>query len=194
MSKPSTIALLVMLLASSSSLFAQAPSWPLANAKVIHLPEGPSRVDILGSGRPGLVVRGHRENFNAHSFDYFTFYVTYPDSEGQLMRWDIVPFEVGEQFQPGFATSQGADCVLRDLRLLKPDRRFPTAMILITADRDAGASFAAEERVTFTLYEVQTNPTGLPGEPGIYFAPSDQFQPAQRYCDVEEAFRKELGL
>jgi hypothetical protein len=186
--------LLLAPLAVATPLVAQAPAWPIAGAKVIALPEGPTALDLLGSGRLGLVVRGYRNNYNAHSFHVLTFYVTYPDSESGAPHWDIVPFTTGADYQLTFSTTQGADCVLRDLRLLKPARSVPSAMILVVGERAFGESYAAAAPVTFSLYELATNTDMSPGEPGIYFARTASFQSRGTYCDVDEAFAKELGI
>jgi hypothetical protein len=93
-----------------------------------------------------------------------------------------------------FSTHQGADCVLRSLRILKQLAPPPTAVVVVVGDRDTGDSYADRQPVTFSVYELRTNVTMAPGEPGIYFERTRVIRSREAYCDVEEAFRKELGL
>src|ERR1700749_579836 len=57
--------------------------------KLIKIENGENRVDIVGDGTPGLVISGHRENFNAHSFDVVSFYVQ--ADPGGKKQWLVVP-------------------------------------------------------------------------------------------------------
>ena len=166
----------------------------LQHREVVPLAEGPNNVDLLGWARPGLVTKGLFNNHNAHSFDYIVFYVSYPDSESGHPRWDVVPFITDSRRDLGFSTHQGADCVLRDLRILKPLAPPPTAVVVVVAERDMGDSYADSQPVNFSIYQLRTNTTMLPGEPGIYFERTRVIRSGRAYCDVEEAFRKELGL
>jgi len=173
---------------------AQAPDALLRHREVVKLAEGPNSVDLLGQGRPGLVTKGFFNNYNAHSFDYITFYVSYADSESGRPRWDLIPLITDSRRDLGFSTHQGADCVLRDLRILKQLAPPPTAVVVVVADRAMGESYADTQSVTFSLYELRTNVTMAPGEPGIYFERTRVIRSRKPYCDVEEAFRQELGL
>ncbi len=166
----------------------------LLHREVVPLAEGPNTVDLLGQGRPGLVTKGFFNNYNAHSFEYITFYVTYADSESDRPRWDVVPFITDSRLDLGFSTHQGADCVLRDLRVLKQLAPPPTAVIVVQAERDMGASYADSQFVNFFLYEFRTNTAMTPGKPGIYFERTRAIRSRRAYCDVEDAFRNELGL
>jgi hypothetical protein len=173
---------------------AQAPTHDFNDWSVLPLTEGPHPVALLGPGYPGLVVRGYVNNFNAHSYHSFTFYLSYPDSEGGQIRWDLIPFVAGSEIHRDFVTAQGADCVLRDLRLLRPKMQPPTAMAVLTAQRRMGESYADSQLVDFSLYQLRTSVTMAPGTPGIYFEKTRSLTSRRRYCDVEQAFKEEFGL
>ena len=55
-------------------------------------------------------------------------------------------------------------------------------------------SFAEDNVVAFSYYKLETNGSGLPGQPVLYFNLSDVRQAQKKYCDVNEAFHSELGL
>jgi hypothetical protein len=173
---------------------AQAFDSLLRHREIVPLAEGPNSVDLLGWGRPGLVVMGFLNNYNAHNSHHLTFYVSYPDSEGGQIRWDVVPFVAGSHRELGFSTHQGADCVLRDLRILNQLAPPPTAAIVLVAERDIGESYADSQPVTFSIYEIRTNVAMAPGTPGIYFERTHVRRSRRQYCDVDEALRAELGL
>ncbi len=42
---------------------------------MFRIKNGENRIDLIGDGTPSLVFSGHRENFNAHSFEVISFYV-----------------------------------------------------------------------------------------------------------------------
>jgi len=161
--------------------------------EVLALNEGPNSLQLKGWAPPDMVMRAWRENYNAHGFYYYTFYVQHPDSEDGRTRWELVPFVIGNHFENGIATSQGADCVLRELRVLRP-KQSPNPVTVLIAEREMKGTYADTERVTFSVYELQMNTRGRPGEPGIAFYRVRTIPARRRYCDVEDAFVRELGI
>jgi len=142
----------------------------------------------------GTVVLGWRENHNAHGFGVATFYLRKeaPDSRLELVGlWD----KLDEKLYA--VTSGGADCVLYDFRLLTSTNKSKPA-VLIRADRDMGETFADKEKVTFRFYVLREGfegiPQGDPGSPSYMFDLVETQIAKATYCDVEEAFIKELGL
>jgi hypothetical protein len=172
---------------------AQTSQNAFATMEVLTLSEGPNNMQLKGEGPPDLVMRAWRENFNAHGFYYYTFYVQHPDSEDGRTRWELVPFVTGNEVENGIATSQGADCVLRDLRVLRP-RRAPNPATVVIASRELKRTYADAEAVQFSVYELRMNTGGVPGEPGIAFHRVRTILAHRQYCDVAEAFEKELGI
>jgi hypothetical protein len=147
---------------------------------------GITRLDLLGDGTPAMMVVGHRENFNAHSFDVATLYVRVG------REWQIVPLfgaaqEQGEQDL--LTASGGADCVLHDFRFF---RRTPHAPLeLVVAERDYGQSFVDVRPVTFRSYALIRNVDEQAGDPAWRFQLRATTESAKSYCDVGDAFKAE---
>lgn len=165
----------------------------LAHYRAVPLAEGPTRVTLLGGGRGDLVMKGYRENFNTHSWHEVTFYVHRPDAT-RALRWEVVPLVAGGRVESTFRTVNGATCVLRDLRLLAPRAGGKASAALLVAERSLGDSFEDSLAVTFALYRLETTDRTEPGVPGIAFVRGDTLVTRARYCDVERALAKELGL
>ena len=89
-------------------------------------------------------------------------------------------------------TSGGADCVLHDFRLLVSNQHKPS--LLVVADRVMGETFVDENVVTFEVYTLKQNTDQMWGQPTFYFELTEQLTAKRKYCDVEKAFRGELGI
>lgn len=165
----------------------------LAGYQVAHLVNGPNALRL--QGHDVTVVVASRENFNAHSFTLVTFYMHDKGEDGKE-SWSLVPVfqehKGKEDEQYGLTVSGGADCVLHDYRLLTASDGRPA--VLIVADRDLGESYADDATVHFDYYELAQNQDGIPGRPGFYFAAKHSSTAHAVYCDVNDAFDKELHL
>jgi hypothetical protein len=164
--------------------------------KVVRIVYGVNAVDFGPSATHGTVLLGWRENFNAHGFGVATFYLNAPkgavsglqrdDMLGLVSVWD------GQKEELTVRTSGGADCVLHDFRLLISNEHKPSLLVL--ADRKMGGTFVDEESVTFKTYTLKQNVEQMPGPPTYYFDLTEQRTAKRKYCDVEKAFRDELGF
>ena len=157
------------------------------------LTNGLNYLDFTGDKVNDLVVVGHRENFNAHSFEVISLYTHAAVIEGTPAIWQIVPiFKRDGKEVLQIIVSGGADCALRDFRLL------PKSRTLIIAERDLGDSFGESHTVTFTRFKlVDTmveNESGEPGRPAFSFEEESTIRTEHKYCDVGDAFRTELGI
>jgi hypothetical protein len=170
----------------------QAVAGDQSKHDVVKIGNGITQVDFTGEGVQDFVVSGHRENYNAHSFDVVSFYVPVQDDAGTSKQWNIVPVMTKGSEKEQVDVSGGADCVLHDFRLLAGHGK--EAATLILADRDLGESFASAAKVTFTYYSLVRNPDGSPGSPTYAFEQSRVVNAKHAYCDIEEAFDRELGL
>src|SRR5437762_2731192 len=173
----------LLTLAAHPMVAAQAVDSAFSRMDVLALNEGPNNLQLKGWAPPDMVMRAWRENFNAHGFYFYTFYAQHPDSEDGRTRWELIPFMVGNHFENGIATSQGADCVLRELRVVRP-KQTPNPVTVLVADREMKGTYADTERVTFSVYELRTNTAGRPGEPGIAFYRVRTIPARRQYCDV----------
>ncbi len=163
-----------------------------ASANLVELKSGINSVDFTGDGALDLVMMAHRENFNAHDFEVASFYVLVDAEEGHPQQWNIVPVMAKGQEKLEVIVSGGADCVLHDFRLLAGSGATPATLIL--ADRAMGNSFADPGAVTFTYFTLASNTEGVPGFPRYSFEQSRATRSKAHYCDVEDAFQKELGI
>ncbi|MCF8204979.1 MAG: hypothetical protein K9J82_07895 [Methylotenera sp.] len=156
------------------------------------LQNGVNRVALLAGAPAGMAVLAHRENFNAHGFDVLTLYQPMPSVRGEPASWQIVPAFDAQGEHLTLAASGGADCLLRDFRLLQPVGR--SGATLIIAERALGDSYASPAPVTFRFYRLRRNDAGEVGRPGLYFEFDHEQTSAQPHCDVGEAFGHVLGL
>jgi hypothetical protein len=187
--KPNLIAILAGLTILFAIPGANAASL-LDNYTMVKLEYGENRVDFNNDGVPDLVVVGHRENFNAHDYDVISFYANEPRKEHSHLA--IVPMFDQDKETVTLAAAGGADCRLHDFRLLRPKRGEQS--LLIVADRKMSDSFFEENTVTFSYFKLERNSTELVGRPYLYFNLAEVRQAKAKYCDVNQAFRSELGL
>ena len=160
-----------------------------APAHVVVLHDGLNRVDITGHGDPAVALLAHRENYNAHSFDVMSLYLT--PARGAAGAWQAVPLFTRDDSKLSLDISGGADCVLDDFRLLSAKGQ---PMRLVTASRDFGDNFAAIAPVHFSFYALKRNLDGSAGWPDVYFELEKTSTAKRPYCDVDEALKSELGL
>jgi hypothetical protein len=64
----------------------------------------------------------------------------------------------------------------------------------LCADRAPGKSYADEEAVTFTIYELRFNANGDIGPSVAFFRQLRSDKAKKKYCDVDEALKAELDL
>ncbi len=188
---------LVILITSSSAVSAvpdQAKA--LKGFEVIGLRNGINEIDINGDGLKDLIVVGWRDNLNAHGFDIVTFYMQFKMDIGPKDKWHLVPFvpESGVTDKNYFTTSMGADCILSDIRVIRPRSPKKAPVTIIIGVRDFGESYADKASVTFVVYELRYNKEGNPGTPLFYFQKTKTIPGKGKYCDINDAFQKELGL
>jgi len=147
----------------------------------------------------GTVVLAWRENYNAHSFDVLSIYAQgVRDKLVQDARLQIVPLfsrSNGNNEQLFFRSDGGADCRLSDFRLV---RMGSGDVAFITADREFGQTYADRQEVTFAYYRLTRNSSDSNfadvGRPKYYFKLDHTQKAKKTYCDVNEAFKAELGL
>jgi hypothetical protein len=157
---------------------------------VVKLHYGLNRVDFNNDGAEDLIVVARRENFNAHGFDVVTFYSNRPQTPQENLA--IVPMFDKDKEDLTLEVSGGADCLLHDFRLLKP--KHGNESLLIIGSRAWSKSFAEDNVVTFSYFKLESNGSGTPGRPPLFFNFSETRKAKKKFCDVNEAFHSELGL
>jgi hypothetical protein len=163
---------------------------------VISLRNGTNEIDINGDGLKDLIFIAWRENYNAHGFDIFSFYLQFKSDIRPKEKWYLVPFfnESGVPSREYLGTEMGADCILTDLRVIRPRSPKNAPVTIVIGARDFGESYADKASVTFLIYELRYNKAGSPGAPPYYFQQAKTIQGQNKFCDINEAFQKELGL
>jgi hypothetical protein len=166
---------------------------------VIPLHAGRTPVDLLGTGTSGTIDVADRENYNAHGHHLALFQVhapRYADDPTSAKEWQVVPFfgsgadsRASEEI---FRTVEGADCNLRDLRVLRTAPGRPVTVVI--GERTLGRSYADSAAVQFQYYELRRNAAGDVGYPSYYFQQTRVVDSTRPYCDVDDAFDRELHL
>ena len=129
------------------------------------------------------VVKARRENYNAHSYDFYTFYQVSKNDP----TWQVATLEL-QKDKPeadSFKTVEGADCILADLTLYMIKKK----PILIVATRTGG--YAEQKPVKMVRLEWQTNKEQIPGFASSSFSMRSEKTTRQGYCSVREAVRTE---
>lgn len=162
---------------------------PAAVARDPGLQLGENDLGPVAEGATLRLTLLRRHNFNAHGFDVGIFSILKPGGKEHLSLVPLV-MEAGEHST--ISTQEGADCLLRDFRVRRATP--PETLTLIVAERPLGDSFAAEERVVFTTYALRHNDAQAVGQPYFYFEPLSMQEAKGKYCDVGEAFSRELGM
>lgn len=172
---------------------------PLSKGKVIPLSNGITTLDITGQQSEGMAILAHRENFNAHGFDVLSLYIKTVYEVSQKTIWSIIPVFDGDEDskdfkeRPTINVGGGADCFLHDFRLVRDSESGPLRLII--AERLlANEGYAGTSTVTFSFYELRYNQGNSIGRPVYYFERTGQSKAKRKYCDVEEAFKQELGF
>ena len=165
---------------------------------VLKLYNGLNAIDLLGDGHRGQVVVSRRENFNAHGYSTALFQLrafANPSDSTSAVEWQVIPFFGPDHPAEGselFRTTEGADCVLGDLRVFRRGRGRPVEVVM--AHRVFGASYTDSAAVRFEFYELRTNAEGTAGIPAYSFQHMRTVRARQRYCDVNDAFAREMAM
>jgi hypothetical protein len=156
-----------------------------------RIENGITKLDIDGDGQKDFIVKGYIENITAHSSDVYTIYILKTDPISQKTISNLVKFKKEKNIEYYISTYRGADCDLLDIRIGKYDTK-DKGMQLIVGEREFGETYIDERNVTFTYYHlVVDEDSNLP----IYiYEPFKKIISKNKYCDVNMAFKKELGL
>ncbi len=171
-------------------------TYDFSGLSVVKLSLGVNRVRLGGDTSIATVVIGHRENFNAHGFDVATIYLDAKTrADDARPTFQIVPLwdeDSQDKETLRIDVSGGADCVLDDFRLLRTSATRPPVVVL--AHRPVGESYADKNAVTFRVYELTRAKPDDVGWPLYRFARVATLTAGDRYCDVGDAFSRELQL
>jgi hypothetical protein len=168
----------------------RADSARFATATVFRPRNGMNLLDPTGRGTRGMVMVARRPNYNAHGYSLVIFYAMGKNDASDREVWQLIPFDVPRD--EDVRTHEGADCAVRDVRVLRLRRSGPLQVVV--GERTVLRSYTDAERVTFTVYGLRENQDQAAGEPLYRFERLRQIHPTRPYCDINEAFARELGL
>jgi hypothetical protein len=154
-------------------------------AHSVRIKNGLNNIDIDGDNAKDIIMNGYRGNITAHDFDAYSFYI-FMDKISNIVAIsdsDDVSKDKYEIF-----THKGADCILRDIRLFK--NKDEKSYNLVIAEREFGETYVDEKKVTFSLYKLDYDND----ETRFIFRKYGEIKSKNNYCDVEEAFKKELDM
>ena len=178
----------MLLFISATGALAAAAAVPVES--VYELAYGITRLAHFAGDADGLVVMSRRENGNGHGFDVVSFYVETAAGGPDDAPLSILPLFKNDEEKFEVTVGGGADCLLHDFRLTHAT----DGTYLVVATREFGETYVDERPVTFDRYELEHNATGEVGRPPYYFEWKEASTSKQRYCDVGDAFKKDLGL
>jgi hypothetical protein len=183
--RPLTAVVALVLAASPASAI------DLHDYAVVKVHRGINHIDLGVRGQHATVVVGHRDNFNAHSVDVTSVYLSARSPAAGL---GIVGVWNDLQESLYLTTSGGADCLLHDFRLLRSPTGAPPALVVADRPLRPGDTFGSNAPVAFEFYVLMHNDIGLPGQPAYWFKLVETRNTQAEYCDVGAALFRELGL
>lgn len=163
---------------------------PKPTGSPVALVYGQNKIVVLKDKLPMTIFVARRPWNSAHEDSVAHFYIRAKVQDQPA--WAIVPFGPEADLSYTFGTSEGADCTLRDMRLL----RTPSGQLqLIIAQRELGASYVAEMPVRFDYYRlVSREPGEVLNSPDVFFEFIGTGSSHGSYCDVNIAFGAELKI
>ncbi len=181
----------VMLIGLSPAVVGISQVRAQSSDRVIPMSYGVTSIQLTPDLR-GTVVLAWRENYNVHSSDVLSVYAQgMKDQLVQDARLQIVPIFTKANEQLFLTAGGGADCRLTDFRLT---RTSSGNVALIIAERAFGDNYGDTQEVTFSYFYLAHNTLQDAGLPRYYFEFQGTQKSKKRYCDVNEAFKAELGL
>ena len=183
--------LLLLALLFSKCLAFVHPASAADATPVIPLPYGITKTALLRNGLPGIVALAWRANDTAKGCGVLTVYVEKITTEDDQHALHLVPIFRGDKESFEITTAGGADCQMRDFRLVRTEEG---NIQLILAERPVGAGSASDEKVAFQYFDLDQNVAGSTGKPQYYFASTKTVAAKSKYCDVNDAFKAELNL
>jgi hypothetical protein len=150
---------------------------------------GITNIDVDGDGQKDLIVKGYVDNISPHSVDIYTFYILKYDSINNKNIYNLVKINFTKEEQYYVGTSRGADCDLLDIRIGKFDLNFKSLQLII-GERESGVTYVDQMPVTFTYFHLNYDEDFNQ----YIYEPYKKVVSKNKYCNVQEAFEKELGL
>jgi hypothetical protein len=165
---------------------------------VVQLYNGFNVVDLLGDGHHGQIVVSRRAHADGTGYSTALFQVralaNAADSTSAA-EWQLLPFFGPDERVGGddlFRSVEAGGCASVDLRVVRIGAGRPVQVVV--ARRAVGATATEPTAVRFDFYEVRGNVEHVPATPRWYFQRVRGERSRERYCDVNDAFARELGI
>jgi hypothetical protein len=165
---------------------------------VVQLYNGFNVVDLLGGGSRGQIVVSRRAHADGTGHSTALFQVRAPADaadSASAAEWQVLPFFGPDERVGGddlFRTVEASGCASADLRVVRIGAGRPVQVVV--ARRALGATPAEPTVVRFDFYEVRKNEALAPATPRWFFQRVRGERSRERYCDVNDAFARELGI
>jgi hypothetical protein len=181
-----------LLVASGAMIGSAGASHAQGKVRVVHVGYGINQIQLTADGLRGMLIRARRDNGNAHGFDTLSIYALASSKENPEANLLAVPaWGTDGKERMELTVGDGADCKLNDFRFVEEPGK---DLQLIAAEREFGSSFADDELVTFTYFRLRRNENAEIGRPLYYFESVKTSKSTKKYCDVGDAFKRELGI
>jgi len=160
---------------------------------VIPLHPGVNTVERFASDdRPAIIVKGWRENWNAHSYNFFL--VLMPSAIGKT-DWNVVDIVSDERHPNDFIRDypHTEDDFVRSVRFARGKLNGVPATLLITAARQTGSRPIPDPSIViFEVYKLEQN--NEIGTTRDIFKRVLKWKSDTKYSNSDVALQKELGL
>jgi hypothetical protein len=156
---------------------------------------GLNYLDLDGDGEKDIIVKGYRNNISAHTFSVISFYSSRKmdnQKKSNIKRLDIISIgHVPDKEEYQLFTHEGADCILRDFRLVKIENNKKVYLIKAERRLSGEKTYADKDIIKFAIYELQYDDEE---DRFFFFNKINEFGSTRKYCDVNVAFKQELGI
>jgi hypothetical protein len=172
---------------------------------LVPLAHGPNLVDLDGDGRQDLVVKSRWEINGPHSASVYSFHRRLGPEDPFRYEgpdWHLVPFIEDKPDRPHgvetIVTHEGADCILRDLRLFTHGKGADTVTLAVIAEREGGEGFSDRRIFRFRIFKwLRARDAGdqeAQDFVGVAFRHVSEVTSKKAYCGANEAFLGEFGV
>jgi hypothetical protein len=171
---------------------AATPAQLLRGATELSLRPGVNRVaNFTGDGRDAMVIRGWRDNGNAHSYTLYTILVR---TTAPARDWNVLGVERGTAFDDNIADAPhtGED-VVTSVRFVKADYQHRRQILLVTATRRWKDSIPDPAETDIQIFALRQS-HGDVGTTPDFFARIMSFRTRAKYCHADMALKEEAGL
>ena len=158
-------------------------------SRITPIHNGITHIDLNGDTKEDVIISSYVDISNSHNSKSYTFFIL--EHSGKREIWQRIVWEVKDKLQMDFNTLEGADCILRDFRLIRFHRRIRP--ILVMAEREFGQSYADKMPVKFTYFHLFKNKDHFPGDAYWKYVPQKVIKSKKKYCDVTKSFTELLN-